>query len=93
MTSILKFIYGDEKLMKQRKRETVEDHNPIVKITSNHKRKNPTTYARTQGFSVRTNRDKYQSVGKLYTGDEPVEEQSGPVLAKKKTPPRNTVNK
>lgn len=89
MTSILKFIYGDEKLMKQRKRETIEDHNPI----SNHKQKKPTTYAGTQGFSVRTNRDKYQSVGKLYTGDEPVEEQCGPVLVKKKTLPRNQGSK
>ena len=32
--------------------------------------KKSTTYVKTHGFSVRTNRDKYQTPGELYTGED-----------------------
>ena len=104
MTNSLKFIFGDRKLLEQPKRETREDHNPIkarVENRRNHRR--PTTYVKTRGFSCRTNRDKYQIVGELYTGENDEllsgiteqnvlqQEQSGPKLVKKLTPSKSKI--
>lgn len=70
-TSSLKFILGDRDLLHSRERKTAEDHSPIkgrIEARRNHKKS--TTYVRTHGFSVRTNRDKYQTPGELYTGED-----------------------
>ena len=65
MSSDFDFIWGNRELL-----STNKGYEPLIKITKNNKQKHPTTYAKTNGFSVRTNRDKYQSVGKLYTGND-----------------------
>lgn len=70
-TSNLKFILGDRDLLHSRVRKTAEDHSPIkgrIEARRNHKKS--TTYVRTHGFSARTNRDKYQTPGELYTGED-----------------------
>lgn len=69
MTKPFQFIWGNRELLNSRKRETIEDHSPIPSVL---KKKSPATdtYARTDGFSYRTNRDKHQAVGKLYTGED-----------------------
>lgn len=70
MASNLEFVYGNKELLNSRRRETVADHSPIkAREERKYKGKQPTTYAKTYGFSYRTNRDKHQSVGKLYMGD------------------------
>ena len=65
MSSDFDLIWGNRELLC-----TNKGYEPLIKITKNNKQKHPTTYAKTNGFSVRTNRDKYQSVGKLYTGND-----------------------
>lgn len=69
MTSSLKFILGDRDLLMPRVRKTAEDHSPIKGRIESKEQKKKTTYVRARGFSCRTNRDKYQSVGELYMGD------------------------
>ena len=93
-TSSLKFILGDRDLLHSRVRKTAEDHSPIkgrVEASRNYKKR--TTYARTHGFSVRTNRDKYQTPGELYTGEdydrninESLQESNKTTLIRKLTP-------
>ena len=70
-TSSLKFILGDRDLLNSRVRKTAEDHSPIKgRVEARRNYKKSTTYVRTHGFSVRTNRDKYQTSGELYTGED-----------------------
>ena len=70
-TSSLKFILGDRDLLHSRVRKTPEDHSPIKgRVEARRNYKKSTTYVKTHGFSVRTNRDKYQTPGELYTGED-----------------------
>ena len=70
-TSSLKFILGDRDLLHSKERKTPEDHSPIKgRVEARRNYKKSTTYVRTHGFSVRTNRDKYQTPGELYTGED-----------------------
>lgn len=70
MSSDFKFIWGDRNLLGKEKRVNVTDHS-IAKLVSksSHSQKKATNYANPHGFSYRTNRDKHQSVGKLYLGE------------------------
>lgn len=67
MTTFLKFLLGDEKLLTQRERKTICDHNPIR--GRNDKAKRKFVYNTSHSFSVRTNRDRFQTPGELYLGD------------------------
>lgn len=67
MTTFLKFLLGDEKLLAQRERKTICDHNPIR--GKNDKTKRKFVYNTSHSFSVRTNRDRFQTPGELYLGD------------------------
>lgn len=73
MTTPLKFILGDEALLKSRVRKSAEDHEKVIpkKICRECKakaRKKNCHYC-THRFSQRTLRDKYQTPGELYMGD------------------------
>ena len=86
MTTFLKFLMGDEQLLKSRERKTIEDHNPIP-IRGKFNKTKGFVYNRSHGFSVRTNRDKYQTPGELYMGDDlerVTEKVEGPTLVKRK---------
>lgn len=86
MTTSLKFILGDRGLLNSRVRKTREDHNPIP-IKGKINKPKGFVYNRSYGFSVRTNRDKYQTPGELYMGDDlemVAEEVEGPTLVKRK---------
>lgn len=87
MTTSLKFILGDRDLLKSRERKTIEDHSPIP-IRGKINKPKGFVYNRSCGFSVRTNRDKYQTPGELYMGDNDLEqvtnEISGPSLVKRR---------
>lgn len=67
MTRFLKFLLGDEKLMNQKERKTSSDHSPIR--GRNDKTKRKFVYNTSHSFSVRTNRDRFQTPGELYLGD------------------------
>lgn len=69
MTTFLKFLYGDDKLINQRERKNASDHNPIRGRRERCKTTKPFVYNTSHSFSVRTNRDKYQTPGELYIGD------------------------
>ena len=72
MTPFLKFLLGDEKLMNQKERKTSSDHSPIR--GRNDKPKKKFVYNTSHSFSVRTNRDKFQTPGELYLGDNDITE-------------------
>lgn len=69
MTTFLKFLLVDKELINQRERKTVLDHNPIRGRRERLNSKKSFVYNTSHSFSVRTNRDKYQTPGELYMGD------------------------
>ena len=86
MTTFLKFLMGDEQLLNSKERKTIEDHNPIT-IRGKIDKTKGFVYNRSYGFSVRTNKDKYQTPGELYLGDDlenVTEKIEGPTLVKRR---------
>lgn len=69
MTTFLKFLLGDKEFINQRDRKASLDHNPIRGRRERFNSKKYFVYNTSHSFSVRTNRDKYQTPGELYTGD------------------------
>lgn len=83
MTTFIKFLLGNEQIMNKKERKTASNHSPIRGRSEKCKSKKPFVYNTSHSFSVRTNRDKYQTPGELYTGDEFIKTENTLILRRK----------